>query len=207
MSTIYLVRHAQTAHNFDGKGLGREDAPLTELGEAQVREVAGRFAGISLSRVLSSPLSRARLTADAIAAAAGCEVEVRNELIELDVGETEGLTFAEMRERFPEFMRLWGGEDPSEVQMPGGERLTDLAERTHALVEELSSTKGDEAVAVVSHNFVIKVLLCQFLGVPIGKFRRFQVDLASVSTLSVRNGRAAVIALNDVCHIETLNLA
>lgn len=207
MTTIYLVRHAETAHNLDGKGLGREDAPLTELGEAQVREVAARFSGLPLSKVLSSPLSRARMTADAIADVAGCETEVRNELIELDVGETEGLTFAEMRERYPEFMRLWGGEDPSEVQMPGGERLADLADRTHALVEDLASLQGDEAIAVVSHNFVIKVLLCQFLGIPIGQFRRFQVDLASVSTLSVRNGRAAVIALNDVCHIETLNLA
>ncbi|HMO96101.1 MAG TPA: histidine phosphatase family protein [Tepidiformaceae bacterium] len=206
MNTIYLVRHGETAHNAGGRGLGREDAPLTAAGRAQAQEVANRFANLPLGVVLSSPLRRARDAAELIVGGGGLEVEVMDDLIELDVGTTEGMSFAEMRQRFPEFMRDWAAANPIEVCMPGGERLADLAERTDRVVKRLRAADGIN-VAVVSHNFVIKIMLCQLLDLPLENFRRFQVDLASVSTVTVRNGRAAVAALNDTCHIETLSLA
>lgn len=204
--TLYLVRHGETTHNEGGRGLGREDAELTPLGEIQVRMVSEKLSQVAVDRVLSSPLSRAALMARAIAEATGCEVELRDELIELDVGDTEGITFAEMRERFPEFMKDWASADPTNVRMPGGESLLDLAARTSVLVDELHRLDGQTIVAV-AHNFVIKVLLCQLLDLPLSNFRRFQIDLASVSALSLRDGRAAVLSLNDICHVETLNLA
>ena len=205
-TTLYLVRHGETAHNEGGRGLGREDAELTQLGEAQVKLVAEKLAASNVDRLLSSPLSRATIMAEAIGAAVGRDVELRNELIELDVGDTEGLTFAEMRLRFPDFMKAWAADDPAGVQMPGGESLTDLATRTASLIAEIHGME-DRTVVAVAHNFVIKVMLCQLLGLPLSNFRRFQIDLASVSSLTLRNGRAAVLALNDICHVETLNLA
>ncbi len=205
-TTLYLVRHGETAHNEGGRGLGREDAELTPLGEQQVRLVVEKLAPLAIDRVLSSPLSRASVMANAIARAVHRTVELRDELIELDVGDTEGITFAEMRERFPEFMAQWAAPDPTNVTMPGGESLADLAVRTGVLVDELHA-QDEKSLVVVAHNFVIKVMLCQLLGLPISNFRRFQIDLASVSTVSVRQGRAAVLSLNDICHVETLNLA
>lgn len=205
-TTLYLVRHGETTHNEGGRGLGREDVELTPLGEQQVRLVSEKLASRHVDRVLSSPLSRAAIMAEAIGSAVGRTVELRDELIELDVGDTEGITYAEMRERFPDFMHAWAGDDPTEITMPGGESLADLAVRTASLIEEIHGWH-EETVVAVAHNFVIKVLLCQLLGLPLSNFRRFQVDLASVSALSLRDGRAAVLSLNDVCHIETLNLA
>ncbi len=206
MTTVYLVRHGETGHNHDGRGLGREDAPLTAVGEAQLREVAARFRDVPIAQVLTSPLSRAALMADAIGAAVSVAPEPRPELIEIDVGETEGITFAEMRERFPDFMKAWAHPDPMDVVMPGGESLRTLAARTAVVAEELLTTENAEVV-VVAHNFVIKILLCQLLDLPLSNFRRFQIDLASVSTLSVRGRRVAVVSLNDICHVETLSLA
>ena len=205
-TTLYLVRHGETAHNESGRGLGREDAELTPLGIAQVKLVTEKLASVTVDRVLSSPLSRAAVMARAIGEAADRDVEVRDELIELDVGKTEGITFAEMRKQFPEFMKDWASEDPTGVTMPGGESLADLAARTAPLIEELHELDG-MTIVVVAHNFVIKIMLCQLLGLPLSNFRRFQVDLASISALSLRNGRAAVLWLNDLCHVETLNLA
>jgi broad specificity phosphatase PhoE len=137
---------------------------------------------------------------------AGLEVEIVHDLIELDVGHTEGLTFAAMRKEHPEFMRAWAAANPIEVMMPGGERLADLAVRTARVVERLRK-EGTGDVAVVSHNFVIKIMLCQLMDLPLENFRRFQVDLASVSTVNLRNGRATIASLNDTCHLETLSLA
>jgi probable phosphoglycerate mutase len=97
--TIYLVRHGQTASNRDSLGLGRDDLPLTRLGERQAAALATRMKDVPLERILSSPLGRAHQTALALAAGRAVGVEMRSELLELDVGETEGLTFPQMRER------------------------------------------------------------------------------------------------------------
>lgn len=203
---LYLVRHGETAHNRDGVGLGRRDEPLTELGRAQAAAVADQFRGVRLDRVLASPLSRASETARAIATVVGLDLEIRNDLIEMDIGLTEGMAFSAVRERFPEFMAEWAGPNVAGAVMPGGESLEDVALRLVPLVEELRGFPPESGVVVVSHNFVLKVLLCSLLNVQLASFRSFEIGLASVSTLSLRGRRANVVALNDTCHLVSLNL-
>lgn len=203
---LHLIRHGETQHNKDGVGLGREDAPLTELGREQVRAVAERLRTSGLDAVLSSPLSRALHTAEAIASGLGLSVEVRESLLELHVGETEAMPFAEVRQRWPAFAEQWIGPDVADAVMPGGESLRQLAYRLAPLIEELRARPTEDVVAVVSHNFVIKVLLCELLGMDLGSFRAFDVGLASISTVSLRGARTAVVTLNDTCHLHGLNL-
>lgn len=203
---IHLVRHGETEFNRDGRGLGRGDVPLTELGEQQALAVAAAFDGKPVSRILSSPLRRARNVAEAVAATTGVPVEVTETLTELDVGETEGLRFADMRAQFPEFIREWAGPHGVDTPLPSGERVRDVAIRLEPLIEELRALEEGEVV-LVSHNFALKALLCALLEVPLENFRAFQVDLASISVVSVRHGRVAVRRLNDVCHLDALNLA
>lgn len=201
MTEIVLIRHGETAHNRDGRGLGRQDLPLNETGAKQAAAVAARFGSVTVDRLLTSPLARAMDVARPIGAVTGRDPEVRPELTELDVGETEGMPFQEMREKFPEFLREWGGENAASVRMPGGESLADLGVRLAPLVEELQAAEAG-LVVVVTHNFVIKTLLCMFLGLPLGQFRSFGIDLGSVTRLSVRDGGATVRALNDRCHLS-----
>ncbi len=205
--SIILVRHGETAFNRDGQGLGRADVELTERGLAQAMAVAGRLARLPVERVLSSPLSRAATVAELIARHHGLETVLLGSLTELDVGETEGMDFAEMRRRFPEFLAAWGGPDGWNTRMPGGESIADLASRLAPLVDELTAAKPGSLTVVVSHNFVLKTLLCLFLGLGLDRFRAFQVDLASATFLSVRNGRVNVSSVNDTCHLSDLNLA
>lgn len=200
---LYLVRHGETPHNRDGLGLGRTDVALTLLGERQAAATGGRLAREPLSRVYTSPLLRARTMALAIAGERGIPVEVREELTELDVGETEGMPFTEMRERYPGFLRQWAGPEAVSARMPGGESLADVAARVAPLVDEIIAGT-DDAVAVVSHNFVTRMLVCRLLGIEVSAFRSFGVDLASVTTVAIRDGRAAVRALNDRCHLHGL---
>lgn len=203
---LYLVRHGETAHNRDGVGLGRRDEALTSLGRAQAAAVAGRFAAVKLDQVLASPLSRALDTARAIAAGKGLSVEVRDELIEMDVGLTEGMAFPAVREQFPEFVAGWAGPEVAKAVMPGGESLADVASRLAPLIRYLHESSPDSDVAVVSHNFVVKVLLCSLLNVELSSFRAFEIGLASVSTLFLRGARVNVVGLNDTCHLASLYL-
>jgi broad specificity phosphatase PhoE len=206
MSLLYLVRHGETNHNAEGRGLGRADLPLSDVGREQMRLIALRLNPVPLDRVLSSPLERAAAIARLIAGCHALALEVRPELTELDVGETEGMTFAEIRERFPGFYARWTGDDPVRVVMPGGESLADVAARLQPLAGELLSGP-DRVTVILSHNFTLRVLICVLLAVPVACFRNFRLDLASITTLSIQRGRAAIQALNDVCHLEALNLA
>ncbi|MBI2765686.1 MAG: histidine phosphatase family protein [Chloroflexi bacterium] len=200
---VYLVRHGQTAYNRDGLGLGRADVPLTPLGEQQAAAVGARLATEPITRIFSSPLGRALATARAVGGERAIAIEPRVELLEMDVGHTEGMTFAAMREQHGEFLKEWAGPNGEHACMPGGERIIDVDARLSPFVDELL-TLDEAAVAVVSHNFVTKLAICRLLGLPLATFRSFATDVASISTFDVRGGRVMVRALNDICHLNTL---
>lgn len=202
---LFLIRHGQTGYNRDGLGLGRADVPLTDLGEKQSLALAERLADTPLSHIYTSPLLRARTMAEGIAGLQNLTVEPRDELLELDVGHTEGLTFAAMRERHAEFMTRWTEPGFESLPMPGGESLQDLNKRLIPFVEELLAMDAP-AVAVVAHNFVIKVMLCQLLDIELSAFRSFTIDVASMCTFVLRHGRVTVAGLNDTCHLDSLNM-
>jgi broad specificity phosphatase PhoE len=206
---LYLIRHGETASNRDGLGQGRADHPLTEAGLLQAGALAQRFDQHPVDLVVSSPLLRARGVAEVIAARSGCLVELSEQLHEMDIGETEGLSPADMRQRFPEFMTAWAAVEMETVTMPDGESLLDVRDRIAPILEELIR-RPLERVALVSHNFVLKVALCHLLGLRPNAFRGFTVDLTSLSTVNVNAAasplRVSLLGLNDTCHLYGLNL-
>jgi broad specificity phosphatase PhoE len=202
---IYFVRHGETAHNRDGLALGRADVPLTEAGRQQAAAAARRLAALPLDHIYTSPLARCAATAEALAGERGITVEARDELLELDVGETEGLTFQVMRDRYAGFLGEWAGPEGHLARMPGGERLVDVEERVMPFLDRLRRERPHAAVAVVSHNFVIRLAIARLLGLPAQAFRSIAADVASVSTLRARDdGSVSVRSLNDRCHISHL---
>ncbi len=81
--------------------------------------------------------------------------------------------------------------------------MDDVAARVDHFIEMLRES-DDEAVAAVSHNFVVKVMLCRLLDLPIRSFRDFAIDLGSISTFMIRNERVNVVSVNDTCHLDSL---
>lgn len=201
---LYLVRHGETAHNRDGLGLGRSDVGLTARGLAQGEAVARRLAGEPIVRVLTSPLQRASTIARLIAGERGIEVEERDELIELDVGLTEGMAFPLMREKYADFLQQWAGPEGYRATMPGGESLLDVDARLEKLLAELADDSSP-AVALVSHNFVLRLAICRVLGLGPSAFRSVTVDLASVSAAQREGQRSTMLYINDVCHLHDLD--
>jgi broad specificity phosphatase PhoE len=201
---LYLVRHGQTAYNRDGLGLGRADAPLTELGMRQAEALGARFSGVDVDCVYSSPLARCLVTARAIAGERPVPIAVSEDLIELDVGHTEGLTFAAMREQYAEFLQAWAGPDGARAIMPGGESLAHVRERVERFIETITE-QGGEHVVVASHNFVTRTLVTSLLGLEQDAFRSFSVDLASLTTIVRMNNRTVIRSLNDCCHLSGIS--
>ncbi|MCH8919262.1 MAG: histidine phosphatase family protein [Chloroflexi bacterium] len=202
---LLLIRHGETDHNAERLALGREDVPLNERGQLQARALAEALAGASfgdITAVYSSPLQRATATASPLAEALELPVQVEAGLIEMEIGEMEGLTFPQVRERYPDFLRDWLSERLADVTMPGGESLRQVQERGWATVEAIRDRHPDETVAAVSHNFVILSLLCQVLGLPLARFRSLRHELAAVSVLELDASRNALVTMNDRCHLR-----
>lgn len=200
---LYLVRHGETESNRRGLALGQDDVPLNEHGLWQAQRLGEALAGKMLTAVYSSPLQRALSTASAIAAPHDLEVRVEERLIEMDVGEADGLTIPEVRSRYPDFLKMWASDEGPEQRMPGGESLVEVQERAWSAIEEMATRYGgEEEVAAVTHNFVILSVLTRVLGIELAGFRRLRHAVGAIALLEFGPKRVMAVRLNDTCHLE-----
>jgi len=200
---LILVRHGETTMNTQGRYSGRGDAPLSPRGVAQAEATAARVVALApaVTAVVTSPLSRCTRTARLIAAAAGhVPVTVDEDLIECDFGAWEGLTFAEVGERWPDELDAWLG-DPT-VAPPDGESFRQVARRVARVVERLRERRPGDTVVVVSHVSPIKLMLRDALAAGDAILHRLYLDPAGVSVVDYwPDGGIAVRAVNDTAHL------
>lgn len=201
---LFLVRHGETESNRKGLALGRSDPPLNERGLEQAEALGSALCTERFAAVYSSPLSRARDTARPIAEGCGVEVTVDDSLIEMDVGALDGLDFASVRERYPDFIEKWLSVDGPSEAMPGGESLRAVQERGAAFLDRVADEHESESVCAVTHNFVILALLATVLGMELSSFRRLRQGVAAVSVLEREGGVWRVLKMNDTCHLDRL---
>lgn len=192
---VVLVRHAETEESARGRCYGRLDVQLSPLGLRQAQALAASLADIALAAVYASRLSRALDTARPIAAAQGLEPVVLAALGELDFGEVEGLSYDEIEAERPELFRAWM-DDPARVIFPGGESLADLRARVLPALAELRARHDREAVAVVAHGGVVRVVLAEALGLEDGAAFRLDQAAGGVSIVDWLDGVPLVRLMN-----------
>ncbi|HEV2309868.1 MAG TPA: histidine phosphatase family protein [Acidimicrobiia bacterium] len=175
---IVLVRHGETEANRAGLLLGRADPPLTARGVRQAAALARVLARRPVSRLLTSPLTRAVQTAEAIGEATGTSPVVEPRLAELDYGEWDGCPVADL----PADVAARWRADPT-FAPPGGESLVALRERVAPCAAELLDRVGEGTVVAVSHVSPIKATILVALGLPDELAWRLRLDLASISRL------------------------
>ncbi len=198
---LILVRHGQTKSNKLGRIQGVNNSPLTGVGSGQAEAAARALVSDAPFALYASPLPRALQTAKAIGSLAGVQpVEVK-ELIEMDVGEFEGLSGPQLRERFPDVMLCWD-EDPASTVMPGGESLYDVRDRAWPAVQSLAGRHESETVVAVTHNFTIHTIVCAALDMPLNNFRKLRIDLGSITRLDVTLARTTLVSLNETWHLK-----
>lgn len=206
-TTLLLLRHGQTAMSLDRRFSGRGDPPLTETGLRQAEQVAGRLAGAGIDVVVSSPLARARQTADAVATRAGLPVRIDDGWVELDFGSWEGLTYAEVRERDPHGLAGWldyvdGG--PVDGPAPhGGETFAQCSRRVAAARDALVAAYPGKTVLVVSHVTPIKTVAGLVLGAERAAMSGLFLDLCALSEVRLApGGRGSIRSWNDTSYLS-----
>ncbi|WP_030752252.1 histidine phosphatase family protein [Streptomyces sp. NRRL S-31] len=197
MTDFVLVRHGETVWHADNRYAGRTDVPLTARGRRQAAELGAWAAGQRLDAVLCSPLSRARLTAEPAAAALGLIPRVDERLYEVDFGRGDGLTRAEMAEAFPEALAAFLA-DPVAHHLPGGEDPAAAADRAVGCLRETAHKLPDGRVLVVAHSTLLRLVLCELLGIPLAGYRRVfpRLDNGALTELRLGDDRAALLRFN-----------
>jgi probable phosphoglycerate mutase len=149
---------------------------------------------------------RARDSAAALARRCRMDVRIDDGLIEMDVGEMEHLTHAELREKHAPFLREWMSPGAADARMPGGETLREVQERAWGAIERMRERAYDGAVVAVTHNFVILMTVCRALGLPAAEFRRLKAGIAGVSIIDITDAGCSVVTLNDRSHLAAAGL-
>ncbi|MGW6694876.1 bifunctional RNase H/acid phosphatase [Rhodococcus sp. NPDC054953] len=198
---LLLLRHGQTPLSVERRYSGRGNPELTEVGQAQAAAAAARLgARGGIAAVVSSPLARARQTAQAAADALGLQVTVHEGLTETDFGGWEALTFLEASERDPDLHGRWLRD--TSVRPPGGESFDEVRARVDAVRADLLRDFPGQNVLVVSHVTPIKTLLQLALEVGPSLLYRLHLDLASLSIAEFYpDGGASVRLVNDTSHL------
>jgi probable phosphoglycerate mutase len=202
-TSLLLLRHGQTPLSIERRFSGLGDAELTATGLAQAAAAAERLSRepYRLDVIVSSPLKRARQTAEAVARRTGLDIEVDEDFREADFGDWEGHTFTEIQRRWPDELAAWLA-DPK-VAPPGGESFAEAGRRVRRAGERLVARHEGKTVLVVSHVTPIKMLLRFALMAPPEALYRMHLDLACLSLIEhYADGRTVVKSFNDTSHLH-----
>jgi len=184
VTQVFLIRHGETAWSLTGQHTGHTDLPLTENGERRASLLRQLLHGVTFTHVLTSPLQRARRTCEL--AGFGAVARVDPDLHELDYGDYEGRTTAEIRAQHPGWSMFQDGS-------PQGESVGDFSERADRVIATLRSMDG--AVALFSHGQFLRALAACWIGLPVQKGQHFALDTASISILGYEHTNEEIQAI------------
>lgn len=200
---VFLVRHGLTKSNIDGFYMGWSSEDLNEAGYTQARRLSLRLARLPIASIYTSPLRRAYTTAAILNEPHQVELTVMEDLTEVHLGDWQGLHIDEVKQRWPE---LWQQSrvDPSEITLPDGESVREMAQRSIRAFETVVETNPGKQIVMVTHQYIVRAIVAYTLGVSNSIFRKFDIDNASLSAIQGGNGTFRLIMLNDTSHLEGL---
>lgn len=208
-NVVYLVRHAESEANTKGVYQGQTyDTPLSALGRKQADALAKRLRDKRIARLVTSPLTRTRQTAEAITRwHDGLNVDAVAQIIETNHGEWEGADAATIKTEWPEIFATWQNQ-PSLAIFPNGEAFGDTRTRVLTWWREFVKTAQGTNV-VIGHDNILRVFIMDALGMDPDSMWNFELQPTAITTIEVVNGQPKVKSLNDTNHLEGLqaNLA
>jgi alpha-ribazole phosphatase len=199
---LYMVRHGQTADSRENRFSGSSDPPLTMVGEAMVQAFAEAYASLTWDAIYTSPMLRARQTADPLCRLTGVQATLEDGLKEIDYGEWEGLRQAEVKQRWPEAFDYWA-DDVASRGTPGGETAFHVAARAMRVVEGIRARHQGGNVLLVSHKATLRVITCALLGLDVRLFReRIAQPVCEVTMFALTGTSALLTLLGDRRHLS-----
>lgn len=195
-----IMRHGQTDWNYMRKIQGVSDIPLNDIGRLQAKAAADHLEKFyAVQAVYSSPLSRAYETAQICATPFSLPVQKTDELLELKLGDWEGLTFQEIGQLYPTELQQWESE-PHLCQIPGDSEMIELLwERLDVFLDRLKELHGpkNETVLCVTHHMPARIILAQHLGLPIENMRTLRVKNATLNVIEWCPEKTVISTLNE----------
>jgi broad specificity phosphatase PhoE len=188
ITSIYLVRHGETDWNATGRCQGTLDVPMNATGDAQIAALAQSLHAQRFAAAYSSPLVRARRTADAVLAARGLALVVDPDLHELSYGDVQGLAPAD----WPGTLAERWAREPWSVTFPGGESLHDAERRVLSVISRIVSAHRGESVLVSSHGHINRLVILRALGLERPQFWEVEQHNGSVCRIDYRGDLATV---------------
>jgi broad specificity phosphatase PhoE len=206
MTTLYLIRHGQTDWNEKQIFRGRADVPLNGRGRKGAEALSRHLEGVRAVECYSSPLSRARETAEILVRPHSIDIKIEDGVIDVDYGEWQGQGNADVERSFAETYRRWR-ERPHHTKFPDGESLSIVRKRSLATLERIRAAHPDDVVFVVSHRVVTKVIMCAELGLGNAAFWRIRQDNCAYNIIELNQTGAVVAVMNDTCHMSAAGIA
>ena len=203
MTSIYLVRHGQTAWNKEEIFRGRTDVPLNEVGLREAVLAGEYLKDVEIHAIYSSPLARAWETAERIAQLHNISVQPLGGIIDMSFGRWEGHSLQEIRDTDGELYRQWR-EEPHRVRLPGGETLDEVRVRAMDALEEITQLHPRKTLVLVSHRVVNKVIICGILGLDNSHFWQITQDPTAINLIQHKNGKYILSLMNETCHLKPL---
>lgn len=200
---IIAIRHGETAWNADSRLQGHQDVPLNERGRWQAARLAEALADEAITAVVSSDLSRAAETARAFAQPLGLPMSFDPGLRERCFGLLEGLTYAEIEDRFPDLALRWRAREPA-FGPPGGESLSDFSIRSVMAATRWASIHSGSTIALVTHGGVLDSLYRAALRLELQAPRTWQLGNAAINRLLYTGNGFSLVGWNDHQHLEVL---
>ena len=195
-----LLRHGQTPLSVQKRYAGRSDVPLTDTGVLQAAAAAKRLASAGIGVIVTSPLLRATRTAQEVAEVTGAPVVIDEGFRETDFGAWEGLTFADVRQRWPAEVKTWLAD--SSVPPPGGESLAEVSTRVTEALHRVLADREQQTILIVSHVTPIKTLVAAALLAPPAALYRMHLDVAALCEIDwYADGPAVLRSFNDTGHL------
>ena len=202
---FFVVRHGETDWNKLGRFQGHTDISLNDRGLSQARETAVASEDWDYTAIYSSPLVRTVQVAEEIAKVTPMLVSQEPGLKELSLGDLEGVTGEEMRNDWPDLFAAWRTE-PEKMSMPNGESLGELRDRTWQVILDIEQKhSSDDSIVVISHNFAIRSIVNELLGMPLAYFHRMSLNLASVCTFDSDERGRRLTGYNSTSHLSPEN--
>jgi len=203
MTKIILVRHGHVEGISPERFRGRADLSLTPEGRKQAEATARRIhATCTLAAIYASPLNRAITTAEAIGKPAGLSPISVEGLADIDYGKWQGLTPDQVKAQWPEALDTWY-RAPDWAAIPGGETVQDVLTRAVSALREVIQRHPSDAVVLVGHDSVNRIILLHALQLPLSGYRRLGQGPCAVNEIDFSESGFVVQTVNETHHLRT----
>ena len=202
MTRLFLIRHGNTVDEETKKVYkGRTDIPLSRKGILRIRGAAAFLSAFTLDRMYTSTLSRSIDSGRIIADSQGIGIEVAPAFDEVDFGAWEGLSFDEIRERYPEDLGLWL-KDPASHPPPRGESFRNAQKRSMGALRKIIAEHGGERIAIVAHGGILRIMIFAILGMRLHKLFRMGQGYGCINIIDIYEDGVVVADLLNFTYYQ-----